>query len=1107
MDFYLKKQITKIMMKKFTILRTAMMLFASVLFSLQGFAQVTTGSIKGLVSDSKNEHLPGATVVAVHASSGVKYGTITREDGRYNLNNVNSGIYNLTISFIGYKEAKYQISVSIGDETKANAVLVEEGSTLSEVVVKADKNFNKDKLGAEQNISSEQVQALPTVSRSLSDFTRLTPQIKVDNNGAVSVAGQNNRYNSIYIDGAANNDVFGLSASGTNGGQSGISPISVDAIEQFKVVVSPYDVSLSGFTGGGINAVTRSGSNNLSGSAYYFFRNENLVGKKPGTNAQYDDPTFVRSKLADFNSYTTGFRIGGPIIKDKLFFFFNGEVQREVSPIPFTLSSYQGALKQADLDNLSSILKSKYNYDAGSYTDIVRETNSNKLTGKIDWNINEKHKLSVSHRYTYGESISPSVSTNQQISFSNGGIYFPSTTNSSSFELKSNLKNNLTNKILIGYTRVEDDRDPIGGNFPSVFINQTTTKDRIQFGSEAFSSANQLSSKILTFNQKLDFYTGKHSISAGLDGEFGNYYNLFVRQNFGAYTFASLQDFLDGKNPTNYDRSYSLLPNDISGDGSKAAAEFKSARFGVFLNDKFDITDKLTLTAGVRVDLNSFPTKASGNIEKNDAYLNTINAIYPLDGAKAGIMPSNKISVSPRLGFNYDVKGDRTLQVRGGTGIFLGRVPMVWPGGVYTNSGVLVGGVSRAGVTNTKPFVSDVAGGQYTLASFGGSDVVPSGELNLITNTFKLPSVWRSSLGIDKRVGNGWIFSVEGIYTKNRNDVAYSNVVLDKNAIKQTAGADIRTIYSPTASSPAKIDLDATTAGVQNPYTRIFLMKNADKKDNGYSYNVSFKVEKSLNNLTTSLAYTYGKSMVLNEATSSQNSSQWRYMETVSGRNAMKLSRSDFDLGHRIVGFASYKVDYLKFGATTLSLFYNGQSSNPFSYVYRNSIVNDWARTESNDLIFIPATKDQIVFKDNATADAQWAALDEYIKSDSYLNNNRGGYAERNSSRPPMVHIFDFKILQDFYINAGGKKHTLQLSWDVFNIGNLVNKKWGRQYFVNNDNFPLVTFEGFKNAAGGDYTPLMSFKKPTGTPWGLNDGSTGNISRWSSQLGIRYIFN
>lgn len=1095
-------------MQKFTFGRVAFMLVACLLFSASAFSQVTTGSLKGLITDDKGVELPGATVVATHNSTGVVYSTITREDGRYNFNNLNSGVYVVKASFVGFKDSEGAVSVLLGEDADLNIKMSEEGNLLSEVVVRVDNVFNKDKQGSELNISNQQIMALPTVTRSLSDFLRLTPQVKVDGNGAISVAGQNNRFNSIYIDGAANNDMFGLAASGTNGGQSGISPISMDAIEQFKVVLSPYDVSLSGFTGGGINAVTRSGSNNLEGSAYYYFKNENLAGKRPGTDEQLDDPDFDRSKLDKFNSYTTGLRLGGALIKDKLFFFVNGEIQRETNPVPYTFSNYQGALTTGDLDNLRNTLISKYNYDPGSYSSVTRETNSNKLAAKIDWNISSKHKLSVSHRYTYGESISPSYSSNSQIYFSNSGIYFPSTTNSTSLELKSNLTNSMSNRLLIGYTSVHDDRDPIGGDFPSVLINQTSTKDRVQFGSEQYSTANELTSKVLTFNEKLDLFKGKHTLSFGVDGMFGSYYNLFIRQNYGSYTFNTLDDFLNGATPQSYARSYSLLENDITGDGSKAAADFKSSRVGVFVNDKFDITNNFSLSAGVRVDMNSFPTDGFEDKTFNGQYMDIVNSIYPLNGAKAGYMPSNKITVSPRLGFNYDVMGDKTLQIRGGTGIFLGRVPMVWPGGVYTNSGVIIGGVNINGTDKTLPFVGDYTK-QYTASDFGQTVSVPSGELNLIAKDFKLPKVWRTSLAVDKKVQGGWVLSAEGIYTKNFNDVAYKNVSLDNGTVYHAAGADNRVIYNPAGSAPNQIDLDPSTPGTQNPYTYIILMDNAPKDLNGYSYNLTAKVEKTFSDkLFASLAYTYGKSVILNEATSSQNQSQWRYMETVNGRNNMTRSRSDFDLGHRLVGFVSYRFDYAKHAATTLTLFYTGQSSNPFSYTYRNSLVNDYRRSETNDLIFIPASKDQIAFKDAATADQQWSELDAYIKADKYLNDHRGQYAERNGSRAPFTNVFDFKILQDFYITtANGKKHTLQLSWSIFNVGNLLNKHWGRQYYVSNDSYQLITFEGFKDAASGDYTPLMSFNAPNGKPWNISDGSTGITSRWTSQVGIRYIFN
>ena len=1081
-------------------------LFLFLFLGLTLQAQVTTSSMSGKVTDDKGETLIGATILAKHIPTGSEYGVITREDGRYNINNMNpGGPYSITVSYIGFQDFTAEnIFLGLGQSFNLSAKLSESALQLDEVVIKESKLTNTSRTGSETVVDNAKVNALPTVSRSLGDFTRLTPQAKVDNNGAISIAGQNNRMNSISIDGALNNDVFGLAASGTNGGQTGISPISIDAIESFKVVVSPYDVSQSGFTGGGINAITRAGTNNIAGSAYLFHRNQNLAGKTPT-----DVEGATRTKLADFTASTYGIRIGGPIIKDKVFFFVNAEIQREERPRTFDIATYTGASKQADIDALKKFVSDTHKYDVGEFGNTIGQVNSDKVSARIDWNINKIHKLTASHRYTYGESLSPGTSGSQTINFSNSGIFFPSTTNSSSIELKSIFTSQLSNSLLVGYTSVRDDRNPIGGKFPSVSIIDGT--GRINFGSEAFSTGNQLDSDIFTFQNKLQYYTGKHSILAGIDGELGSFYNLFIRQNFGVYQFASIADFYGG-NPTRYDRSYSLV-DDIIGDGSKAAAEFKSSRFGLFLQDKYDLTDKFSITGGIRLDMNFFPSQPTVN-EQAITYWNNvakpvISQNYDLRGAEAGKMPNGKVNISPRLGFSYDVVGDNSLIIRGGTGIFFGRIPMVWPGGVYNNSGALIGGVGEnrptAGWANIPTFNPDI-NKQYDAGFFGRTIAIPGGELNLISSDFKLPSVLRSSLGIDKRIGNDLKFTLEGMYTQNYNDLLYTNVNIQKPTLK-AAGADNRAIYAPTATNPLRLDFDPNTNGIQNQYTNnIFLMSNSDV--NGNSWNVTAQVEKTFfDDLITSLSYTYGESKVLNEVTSSQNSSQWRFIEAVNGRNAQELSYSDFDLGHRVIGFASYGKSYFNnLGKTTLSFFYTGQSGNRFSYVYNRSIVNDWGRTESNDLIFIPASKDQIAFTNAGTADAQWTALDKFISEDDYLSKNRGQYAERNGARAPFQHSIDFKIIQDLNIKVGAKTHTLQLTFDVFNFTNLLNPKWGRQFFVNNDNFRLLTFDNFKNAANGDYTPTFSFTAPTTTPWTISDGAF-NSSRWSGQLGVRYIFN
>lgn len=1069
-------------------------------------AQVTTSSMSGKVTDDKGEVLIGASVVAVHVPSGSEYGVITRIDGRYNINNMNpGGPYKIMVSYIGYKEFLAEnVYLNLGDNFSLNPKLSEESLLIDEVLIKESKLVNSTRTGAETVIDNAKVNALPTVSRSLGDFTRFTPQAKVDNNGAISLAGQNNRMNSISIDGALNNDVFGLAASGTNGGQSGISPISIDAIESFKVVISPYEVSQSGFTGGGINAITRSGTNNLTGSAYLFTRNQNMAGKTPT-----DVEGAVRTKLADFTAKTYGVRLGGPIIKDKVFFFVNAEIQREERPRTFELATYTGASKGTDIEALRKFVQETHKYDVGTYENIIAQVNSDKVSARIDWNINKTHKISASHRYTYGESISPSVSGSQSINFSNGGIFFPTKTNSSSIELKSIFSNTLSNSLLFGYTTVRDNRNPIGQNFPSVSIIDGT--GRINFGSEAFSTANQLDSDVLTFQNKLQYYTGKHNILAGIDGEFGSFYNLFIRQNFGVYQFASVADFYTG-NPTRYDRSYSLVDN-IIGDGSAAAAEFKSSRFGLFLSDKIDLNEKFSLTAGVRFDMNFFPSQPIVNDQAltywNNAAKPVISQNYDLQGAEAGKMPEGQVTISPRIGFNYDVNGDKSLIIRGGTGIFFGRIPMVWPGGVYSNSGALIGGVGEnrptAGWANVPVFNPDV-NKQYDAGFFGRTIAIPGGELNLIASDFKIPSILRSSIGLEKIFANGFKFTFEGMYTQNFNDLQYTNVNIQKPTLT-TAGADKRLIYAPTANNPLRLDFDPNTNGIQNQYNNnVFLITNSDI--NGKSWNVTAQVEKTFfDDLSTSIAYTFGESKILNEVSSSQNSSQWRFIESVNGRNAQELSYSDFDLGHRFVGFASYGKSYFdNLGKTTLTFFYTGQSGNRFSYVYNRSIVNDWGRTEANDLIFVPASKDQIVFTNAATADAQWTALDKFISEDEYLSTRRGQYAERNGARAPFQHSIDFKIMQDVNIKVGGKTHTFQFTFDVFNFTNLLNPKWGRQFFVNNDNFRLMTFDNFKNAAAGDYTPTFTFTTPTSTPWTISDGAF-NSSRWSGQLGLRYIFN
>ena len=659
--------------------------------------------------------------------------------------------------------------------------------------------------------------------------------------------------------------------------------------------------------------------------------------------------------------------------------------------------------------------------------------------------------------------------------------------------------------MIIGYTRVIDDRDPIGGDFPRVRINDGA--GNIFFGSEAFSTANKLEQSTLTITDNFNIFKGKHTITLGTHNEFYSTYNLFIRQNYGQYQFASLEEFLGGEDAINYNRSYSLVDN-VTGDGSAAAAEFTGFQLGFYAQDEYAASEKLNLTFGVRVDIPIFADPVT-NPGFNDSTLTKVRQFYPDLGNRieSGKLWKTPILVSPRFGFNYDVMGDKSLQIRGGVGIFTSRIPLVWPGGVYNNNGLTVGGVFARGVEfRPDPF------NQYTATDFGQSVSLPSGDMNLFVEDFKLPQVVRASLAVDKTLPWGMVGTLEGIYTKTLNNILYYNLNV-KPADRNFAGADNRPYYDRRDE-------------IERPYDRIMVADNTNK---GYSYNITAQLQKPFDNgFMASVAYTYGRSMVINDGLSSQNSSQWRYTQNVRGKNDLDLTYSNFDLGSRIIGMLSYRLDYLDHAATTISLFYEGRSGNRFSYIYRGQLANDDTGSGSTeaDLIYIPRSQDEIVFTPITrtvdgqevvvTPEQQWQAFNSYIENDEYLSGRRGDYAERNGSRLPFINTLDLRLLQDFYIKtSNGTKHNLQLSFDIFNFTNFINKDWGRSYFVGNNNIRLLNFNRV-NTVNGQFIPEFSFGSlssrgeyqtvsETKDNFTINDSGI-NSSRWQMQIGIRYSF-
>lgn len=1071
------------------------------------FAQETNSSIGGIVKGGSGDPLVGATITVTHQPTGTVYRVVARAGGRYDISNMTpGGPYNIVVSFVGFQDEKREdVYLTLGEKSRFDFALVDKSGSLTELVLTTRRASNQGKGGTETGISQDKVNSMPTVSRSLNDYLRYTPQAKITGDGGVSIAGQNNRYNSFYIDGAINNDVFGLSASGTNGGQANINPISIDAIDQFQVVLSPYDASIGGFTGGGINATTRSGTNDLKGSAWYYYRNESLAGKTPGNVT-----TASRKKLTDLTNSIAGFRVGGPIVKNKIFFFLLGEIQRDKRPQLFSFSDYRGLGTIDSVNKLVSFLNTTYGYDPGSFLDVPEEVKANRITAKLDWNLNTNNRLSLSYRFNDGTRFNTSGGSSTRINFFNNGYIFPNTTNTFTAELRSTMKRNATNRLLVTFTNVEDNRDPIGEPFPRVTINDNTgSTNGYIIGTENFSTGNFLLQKNWTIYDAYKFYLGNHLITIGTDNLLSNVNNLFIRDLFGTYTYASLNDFITGVRPTRYDRTFSLLESKTNETNSPSAARFKYFNIAFFLNDEVKASDRLTISWGIRADKTVFPDDPRVDPFFNDTAVAAISQHYNMRGARSGQMAEVSWSVSPRIGFIYKAMDDN-ITVRGGVGFFTGRMPLVWPGGVYNNTGVNLGtiGVNNPNITfRPDPF------NQYGPTDFGINLTNAKGQVDLIAEEFRLPRLIRTSIGVDKNLGKGWNFTIEGMFSKNINEIYYQNInIIDSNLI--SAGPGARHVYA-ASGTPTRIPM---RAGGINPYAggEIFLLfNNPDKKQRGFAYNFSAIIDKKFRKgFAATLSYTYGNSIVLNEGTSSQNNSQWRFMETVNGRNFVRKSISDFDLGHRFYGYVSKKFSYLKEKlATTITLVWNAQQGQPFSYVYSASLVGDRARGETNDLIYIPTAAEvqSMIFLNNTVNNVtfnqaqQRTLLENYINASKYLRKRRGQFAERNGDRLPWSNLLDLKIQQDFNVKLGDKKYTIQLSYDIYNFTNMLNRHWGQTYFLSNDNYSLIQFAGFVSAT--NLTPQFRFSPQTGKPWGISTSNAPGLSaRWLSQLGIRIIF-
>jgi hypothetical protein len=1025
-------------------------------------AQVTTSSISGTVR-SGIESLPGASIRALHLPTGTEYNTRSLNGGVYNVvNMIPGGPYRVEVSYVGYQNyMQDSLYLALGENTRLDIPLTATAAGLSEVIVTGTSAARR-KTGASTNINRQTIAALPTLSRSITDYTRLTPQ----SNGN-SFGGMNNRFNNITIDGAVNNDVFGLSSSGTPGGQAATTPISLDAIQEIQVVLAPYDITFGNFTGGGVNAVTRSGTNKLEGSAYYFVRNDNTVGKDPIT----------KNKATAFNDKQYGFRIGGPIIKNKLFFFVNGELGRRTAPTLFNAGENGSALTTAEAVAIANRLSTVYNYDAGTFNAFNAQTQSDKIFGRIDWNINTTHRLTVRHNYikAFDDNISRS---NTLFRFGNNTYRFNNKQNITVAELRSRFSNTISNNLIVGVHRIRDYRTIYGTLFPSIEI--TNGAATIQAGAERSSGANELDQDIIEVTDNVKVFRGIHTFTIGTHNEFFKFRNLFMNNFNGRWRYRTISDF-ENDIPNQVDVTYS----NVAGV-EKPSSRFKAAQLGFYVQDEVQINSQFRLNAGLRLDIPVISSRPGFN--------GIVDSTFAGQYSTTNI-PTGQLLWSPRVGFNYDVEGNRRMIIRGGAGIFTGRVPFVWVSNQFANSGLLLNSISVSDNRNTPENEVNNGNGiepDPALQSTVGS-ASRNFEVNLMDKNFKLPQVFRINLATDVRLPGGIIATFEGMYSKTINNVLYQDVNLtDPVGVVDPVynnGADRRIAYAASSAARRK-----------NPtITNAILVSNTNQ---GYSYNITAQFTKIWKNVYASVAYNHNDAADVNSGANSTALSNWEFVQVAGDPNNPPLATSNYALTHRFTGTLSFDIRYTEFMRTSIGIFYSGNSGQRFTYLVNGDLNSDGRF--GNDLLYVPANPGEITFVDFLNADGsvrftaaeQSDAFENYVNGNKYLRNRRGQYTERNGSSTPWEHVIDMRIAQDFYIVRNDNRHTLQVTFDLFNLTNLINRDWGRQFTVTNQAYNILTVAPGSNPQKGfNYTPNQ-------VPWSMSFAS-----RLQGQLGLRYSFN
>ncbi len=1005
-------------------------------------AQVTTSSVRGVVT-ANDKPLLGATIVAIHTPSGTRYGTTTNNQGLYTINAMRvGGPYEITISYIGYKSVIYKdIVLQLGQPTTINEALEESALEVDDVVIIGSIDG-----GSGSTFNREQMEAVPSIDRSIYDLTNILSSAVSPASGGIILGGQNSRYNSFTIDGTSSADIYGLGTTGMTGSLTEANPIPLDALNAVTISTSSVDVRESGFTGGVIKAVTRSGDNEFKGSAYSYFNNETFWGSTPGKNYK------ERKNLTDQITNIFGATFGGPLIKDKLFLFIAGEFNRNVTPSTNHPGSGASALTLDDAETISERYKALTGYDGGGWHEHKVKALTGSAVARLDWNINRDNHFSVRYNMLYADADD---SANSLQSFKFRGAEYTNINRTHSIVAELNSTTDWgSNSLRVGYTRLKDGRTS-PKSLPAVIINGLGENHNgsATIGTDPYSGRTMLDQDIIIFGDDVNITRGKHNITIGTSNEIYRADNLYLSNARGTYTYDSLDNFINDK-ASKYQYGYFA-------DG-KRNPPMTTGQFAIYAQDEVILSGVGVLTYGLRADLPvMFDIPLSNEEFNKSSYATTHNT-------KTGDIPRTQLLISPRVGFETQLA--RGLKLRASTGIYTGRIPFVWLSNCYQNNGRR----SMSVTNNTNP-------PEFSIES-SKEGVQGNPSIDVVDKDFRYPQVLRTTIALDYTY-KGLKLGLDADYTKGINNIFIENLIAENQGSKLYVGGEDSTTSSTYYSA------------TQKPYSAVYRLSNTQK---GYSWSTTARLEYdfvgALRGLRFTAAYTYSQSKSVNDGFSAQSSTNWGRTYAVDSNNPA-LSNSIYEFPHKVVSSLSYSRRYGRYG-TNIMLLYNGHSGEHYSLTYYKGGKDvNGDSYKGNSLIYIPTETEMesMSWADESSKES----FNNYIKGDKYLNSHRGKFAERNSHSLPFEHRLDLHIAQAFYFDKSSQRRV-ELTWDVINLTNLLSRSWGMVYRTSNWTLTPLTVTELQSV-DGDYRPVYKFTESNYT-------TDDVLSRWRMQIGIRVVF-